>query len=238
MFCSKCGAENSEDASKCAQCGEQLVEVQKRHPAAVRSLVFGLLSFCIPLLASIAAIICGIIALRAVKSQPGRAKGNPMAIAGIILGSLGLLLNLLQAAIALPGFWQAQTRSYVARSQAEMRMLHNGLETYYIDNNTLPTDLKQLTTPRAYIYVGGEEPVYDLPTDPFTDGEVYDYAYAMEPPKRWVLRSVGPDGEPTADLHAVLEEGEGSDGHLYQQWSFDPTNGVKSTGDVMRWSSR
>ena len=39
------------------------------------------------------------------------------------------------AAIAVPNFLEAQTRSKVARVQADMRSLVMALETYYVDNN-------------------------------------------------------------------------------------------------------
>jgi prepilin-type N-terminal cleavage/methylation domain-containing protein len=42
------------------------------------------------------------------------------------------------AAIAVPNFLEAQTRSKVARVQADIRTLATGLETYYIDNNLYP----------------------------------------------------------------------------------------------------
>ena len=42
------------------------------------------------------------------------------------------------AAIAVPNFLEAQTRSKVARVVADIRTLATGLETYYIDNNLYP----------------------------------------------------------------------------------------------------
>jgi len=42
------------------------------------------------------------------------------------------------AAIAVPNFLEAQTRSKVARVQADHRSIATGLEAYYIDNNQYP----------------------------------------------------------------------------------------------------
>jgi prepilin-type N-terminal cleavage/methylation domain-containing protein len=42
------------------------------------------------------------------------------------------------AAIAIPNFLAAQTRSKVARVQSEMRTLGTGLESYYVDNTMYP----------------------------------------------------------------------------------------------------
>ena len=40
------------------------------------------------------------------------------------------------AAIAVPNFLEAQTRSQVSRSMADMRTIGIGLESYYVDNNS------------------------------------------------------------------------------------------------------
>ncbi len=77
------------------------------------------------------------------------------------------------AAIAVPNFLEAQTRSKVSRAQADMRSLATGLEAYAVDYNRYPMDevwvgtmntipppiqeeralaaLSRLTTPVAYM---------------------------------------------------------------------------------------
>ena len=51
----------------------------------------------------------------------------------IVVAIIGIL-----AAIAIPNFLQAQVRAKVSRVYAEMQMLANALESYYIDNNCYP----------------------------------------------------------------------------------------------------
>jgi len=48
------------------------------------------------------------------------------------------------AAIAVPNFLEAQTRSKVARIKADMRSIATGLEGYITDFNEYPPDFKQL----------------------------------------------------------------------------------------------
>ena len=48
------------------------------------------------------------------------------------------------AAIAVPNFLEAQTRSKVARAKADMRSLATGLEAYAVDANRYPPDITQL----------------------------------------------------------------------------------------------
>jgi len=80
------------------------------------------------------------------------------------------------AAIAVPNFLEAQTRSKVSRAKADMRSLATAVEAYAVDENTYPLDgddidlmnillydvtarMSVLTTPVAYIT--------SLPQDPF-----------------------------------------------------------------------
>jgi prepilin-type N-terminal cleavage/methylation domain-containing protein len=44
------------------------------------------------------------------------------------------------AAIAIPNFLEAQTRSKVARAKSDMRTVASAVEAYAIDNNTIPFD--------------------------------------------------------------------------------------------------
>ena len=78
------------------------------------------------------------------------------------------------AAIAVPNFLEAQTRSKVSRAKADMRTLATGIEAYTTDWNRpplAPSDLpsgggdlgalSQLTTPVAFMT--------SIPKDPFTE---------------------------------------------------------------------
>jgi prepilin-type processing-associated H-X9-DG protein len=56
--------------------------------AAIASLVLGLLSLALSLLAAIPACIVGLQALRAINESDGRLRGRPLAIAGMLLGAL------------------------------------------------------------------------------------------------------------------------------------------------------
>jgi general secretion pathway protein G len=72
------------------------------------------------------------------------------------------------AAIAVPNFLEAQTRSKVSRAQADMRTLETGIAMYRVDHNAVPVDgddldpintdlwdsrfgLVPITTPVAYL---------------------------------------------------------------------------------------
>ncbi len=56
------------------------------------------------------------------------------------------------AAIAVPNFLEAQTRSKVSRTQADMRTMTVALEAYKLDNNLYPVPLSILTAGGAIVY--------------------------------------------------------------------------------------
>lgn len=81
-----------------------------------------------------------------------------------------LMIIAILAAIAVPNFLEAKTRSGVARSQADLAMLSMSVETYRLEHKAYPLnstagkpngwDLKALTTPIAYMML--------LPADSMT----------------------------------------------------------------------
>ncbi|MDI6784040.1 MAG: prepilin-type N-terminal cleavage/methylation domain-containing protein, partial [bacterium] len=121
------------------------------------------------------------------------------------------------AAIAIPNFLAAQTRSKVARTQEEMRTLATALESYYVDNNYYPLDTRNegpddggadftfwnfdpkidlnmpegtiwcLTTPVSYITKYPSDLFYKTGRDKY-----FQYAANRS---NWLLGSCGPDND-------------------------------------------
>lgn len=153
------------------------------------------------------------------------------------------------AAIAIPNFLEAQTRSKISRTKADMRALSVALEAYAADNNAYPYDFyglagtewdtwNQLTTPVAYITKYPLDPFqhppycfdYGLYSNRPTQSAIYGYIRAGI---TYVFLSIGPDK--TLDYNWSISGETGYD--LNQQiieWSYDPTNGTISRGDIIR----
>jgi len=167
------------------------------------------------------------------------------------------------AAIAVPNFLEAQTRSKVSRVRADMRSIATALEAYRVDGNAYPfpsyehstdgavdstfdlsnpdqditsmTENGGLTTPIAYITT--------LPRDPFSLRGRHWFGYVAYK-DRWILTSYGPDIDcpPTwnkGDIQEVTDFPEkGFDPTVLILKSYDPTNGTNSDGDLYRSSIR
>jgi type II secretion system protein G len=92
--------------------------------------------------------------------KPNRSLGFTLIELLIVVAIIAIL-----AAIAVPNFLEAQTRSKVSRVKSDMRSLATAIEAYQVDNNKYPPDynpaiqlywsflprLLVLTTPIAYI---------------------------------------------------------------------------------------
>lgn len=161
------------------------------------------------------------------------------------------------AAIAVPNFLEAQTRSKVSRALADMRSLATGLESYQVDSNHYPPALRgnnswkgelerlvPLTTPTAYIT--------SIPLDVFQQasagimrGSYWDYSdrgavsrafgavtwdvsWGNKPGSSWRLASNGPDQLPNF-------LGLGTGPSFPASFEYDPSNGTISPGDIIRW---
>jgi type IV pilus assembly protein PilA len=167
MFCSQCATSNADGSQFCSKCGATLgipsasgtassaipVSAQP-FPAgpvqtsgkALASLVCGIFFFVFP--ASVAAIILGHLSLSEIRKSAGRLGGHGLAMAGLILGYLGVAmipLILIIAAIAIPNFLRAKMAANQASAVNTMRAIVAANVTYSSEfGNGFATSLDQL----------------------------------------------------------------------------------------------
>lgn len=128
------------------------------------------------------------------------------------------------AAIAIPNYLAAQTRSKIARVQSEERTISIGLESYLVDNNEYPCSCccQSVTTPIAYIT--------KVPMDPFHDQGTKEYILAKcMRMQAFCVNSYGPDCK---SYWNPMMWGCGM--NMSYPLAYDPTNGMVSNGDVYR----
>jgi type II secretory pathway pseudopilin PulG len=197
--------------------------------------------------------------------NPNSPRRSPMLMIGCIVAALLILPCIgcvgLLAAIAVPNFLEAQTRSQVSRTQSDLRMMATAIEAYYVDHNAYPAHTLDRTktllngtpsinadptvpfplsdpTGRVASIISPVQYLTSYPSDPFrpVDPEV-GFAY-YSTGTAWILYSPGPDQ--TYDIVAPAALFDPEDGSLLDEpWlllAFDPTNGTVSAGDVLRVS--
>jgi len=138
--CAACGNSIAAGDRFCRVCGRSVPGVPVAQPIgtqlmpgapaetsgkAIVSLVCGLLFF-VPL-AFVAAIVFGHIALSEIRKSAGRLKGDGLAIAGLVLGYLGVVfipIMLIIAAIAIPNLLRARMAANEASAVAGVRTLN------------------------------------------------------------------------------------------------------------------
>lgn len=176
--------------------------------------------------------------------QTGVKKGFTLVELLITVSIISIL-----AAIAVPNFLEAQTRSKVSRVRSDLRTIATGLEAYASDNRAyppvpiaLPPRFRRfipLTTPVSYLTT--------IPKDPFKSEDpgghgpgrwgLYAYgAMPLENASRWILASDGPDRRLNCNRMDIgFYPGSDSD---TEYLIYDPTNGTISAGDILRASDQ
>ena len=117
---------------------------------AIASLVFGILSFVLlPCLSPILAIVFGHMSKSEIKRSGGTIGGEGLALAGLIMGYIGLAFSLLVipilAGIALPVFSSVQVKALETRSLSQAKMIGTACRLYAVDNKgAYPKTLEEL----------------------------------------------------------------------------------------------
>jgi hypothetical protein len=132
MLCNRCGQPLPENSQFCGSCGEAVPmppSAVTTPPAtsgmAIGSLISGIFSFFFP--AAIAAIVLGHIARSNIRKSAGRLTGNGIALAGLILGYLGLafipVIVMIVAAIAIPNLLRARIAANESSAVSSIRVI-------------------------------------------------------------------------------------------------------------------
>ena len=135
MICPNCGASIGGISQFCSNCGKSIPQIPgaslspvdsgqaQTSGKAIASLVCGIISI-FPLF--IVAIILGHISLSEIKKSAGRLKGEGLAIAGLVLGYLGVVaipFILIIAAIAIPNLLKTKIAANEASAVGSVRNL-------------------------------------------------------------------------------------------------------------------
>jgi hypothetical protein len=103
---------------------------------AIASLVLGIVSLCgCTCLTGLPSIILGILSLRDIGKAAGMLTGKPMAIIGIVLGSLGTLC---WPTVGIPVWWMGQNAKERVASQNNLKQMAIGMHNYSAVNGMFP----------------------------------------------------------------------------------------------------
>lgn len=155
-FCHTCGNELPPGSMTCPRC--QTVAAQpptiggppfptgqaQTSGLAITSLVLGIFFFILP--AAILGIILGHIARSQIRDSAGRIKGAGMALAGLVLGYVGVSIIplLIIAAIAIPNLLRAKMAANEASAVGSLRTLVSAAAQFQVDHNRYPDALENL----------------------------------------------------------------------------------------------
>lgn len=153
MYCSKCGVQNSDEATQCINCDSVLINTtqqaavqgipfipfeRKTCGLATAAFVMGLLSLTLYLwfFLALPAIICGIIALVKIKNSNGQLKGTGFAVAGLLIPVvLAIVL-----AILMPEMGKVRGVAKRVVCGTNLKGLSTAMVVYTNDYDKLPSE--------------------------------------------------------------------------------------------------
>ncbi len=172
---------------------------QEKSGKATASLVCGVIFFLWPATA-LAAVILGHLALSEIKRSAGRLAGQGMAIAGLVLGYIGLAFVpfiLIIAAIAIPNLLRSRMAANEASAVGTLRTYNTAMVTYSstCPNIGYPKKLSNLgatdTDKCAHENLVGAQLAMSVPVkngyrffytaEPDADGHVMKYVLSADP---------------------------------------------------------
>jgi len=125
----------SRSADPLGDVSEQKEWPRRTSGMAIASLTLGLFSFCLSVLTGIPAIILGALSLRAIKRSDRRISGKSMAVAGIVTGSIGVLLL---PAVIVPAILAAREAAHRAECANNLKQIALAMMNYESANGCFP----------------------------------------------------------------------------------------------------
>lgn len=240
MFCPNCGAKNEVFAKFCHKCGTQLTggmpsQPSAQPPASPRTMGRG--CFIGLILGVVILVLLPIIGILAAIAIPNFIEAQTRAKVSRARADLRAMATALE-------MYYVDTNDYPAWSD-DPRQNAFGPEAGAVRNlRQVPTfrmrhdaDLMTLTTPVTYIT--------DYFDDPFSPDSMHTFAfYSVNPPESnpsapsgWVMWGRGPDRTFDLNLNLVSSLYDPAAPDPFEalvEFSFDPTNGTVSRGDIIR----
>jgi type IV pilus assembly protein PilA len=134
-FCNTCGAAvaGTETASGVSVASDNAAVRPKRSGKATASLITGIAGLFLLIHAAIAAIVLGHISRSEIRKSGGRLTGKRMALAGLILGYLGITvipIMIIAAAVAIPNFLRARIAANEASAVTAIQTIDDAEARY------------------------------------------------------------------------------------------------------------
>jgi type II secretory pathway pseudopilin PulG len=174
---------------------EPRLQEEGRPGTAIASLICGILSLVLACLTGIPAIVLGVLAIKKIGKSNGALGGRGMAIAGLVLGSVGTMITgiAILAGLAVPSFNAVKEKGRMMQAATNARMIVIAMKTYAGDHAGQYPDAEKSDIPQTsndafrFLFKAGlieDERLFTAPNSPYQGdnniGTPPNFAKALE----------------------------------------------------------
>ncbi len=144
----------------------ELAPPPRTNPLAIWSLILGIISFfCCGLFTGIPAVICGHMAHSRIKNSGGSEAGSGMAIAGLVIGYMGIFLTTIGilAAIAVPNFIAYRDKAICSQTESQAYSAAQAVSCYFSEpSKTEAPTIEELMNSDACSFTPSEKVTIEI----------------------------------------------------------------------------
>ena len=119
---------------------------------AITSLILSILGLiCFSILTAIPGVICGHIALSKIKNSGGSLTGRGLAIAGLVIGYIGIVLLPLMIILAIPNFKMARGKALAAVCKVQLQQIASAKQQWATANHKQTGDTPTASDLATYL---------------------------------------------------------------------------------------
>lgn len=153
-----------------------------------------------------------------------------IAIAIVVLFFLSGFLSFI-----LPRLFLGRYHAKISRTRSDLRSINSAIVTYCLDNNRYPSMQKDKGIPLKELNLSKSS----IAKDPFGNSKNKEYSYFLyRNAELCILLGNGPDKDRDLNLKLIKDNVDTSKTEDLEEflidYTYDPTNGLKSSGDILR----
>lgn len=153
---------------------------------------------------------------------------------GYLLKVLAIIFSVCFLLVCITRFIPDFDREKSSKTREDLRSITVAIETFCVDNNHYPPMKKDEGLPSKELRLSKR-----IAKDPFGNEHHKEYSYLLYPSAEFIiLLGNGPDRDRDLSMNFISDNVDMSNSEELERfisdYTYDPTNGTKSNGDILR----